>query len=57
MIIETKHFEKLAKRMHGGYFKINKESEYIEEDVPAPCRRKGRRRPILSIKEKLDILH
>ena len=51
------YFTKLAKRMHNGYFIEKKVSDELEEQVPIPNRKKGKKRPILGTTEKIDIVH
>ena len=43
--------------MHNGFFREQKEVNCPNEEVPVPCRKKGSRRPVLTVSEKLAIVH
>ena len=43
--------------MHKGYFRQAKVEDEIKEDIPIASRRKGRKRPVLTTSEKIDIVH
>ena len=43
--------------MHKGFFRVKAPTLELEEEVPAPCRKRGSRRPVLTVSEKLAIIH
>ena len=54
----TTYLEKMLRKMHKGYHKeTSKQDQIFKPEVPIPLRKKGSRRPMLTTKEKLDIVH
>ena len=51
------YFNRLSKRIHKGYFVEKKPLLEIQEDTPVMNRMRGIRRPVLSVGEKLAIIH